>query len=319
MRYDPDEPRTVARERVFGRMRQRSGDGRQSMLTVVLAVSIFVGTGALGFWQASTPGRVVDQLEVGVAELTDVDTYLAATVPGLRQTAVQGGSEAYELPGFPVSVVVSRGELLDLPDAELRDLVLQRAAVVVYVEGLEAFDRTGNQNISLLSTEWFVGTILGLLTGGWHGRAEFLAIVSYMVATLAGALIFARAGTVGGLKACGFAGLAGAVPGLVFTAAGAYWFANTGGGDPFVRSIAGIIEAFFLVPRRDYLVVTTLAAFFVALSYALPLIDRLVVRQAGGRSGGAELPGQPMEGYSEPSFADEPHDDEPGRTSASGV
>ena len=73
MQYHPDEPRAQARERVFGRMRSSGGDGRQSMLTALLAVSIFIGTGAFGFWQATSPPRVQDQIEIGIAELTDID------------------------------------------------------------------------------------------------------------------------------------------------------------------------------------------------------------------------------------------------------
>ena len=259
-------------------MRQRSGDGRQSLLAVVLAVSIFVGTGALGFWQATAPGRVRDQLELGVAEITDIDTYMASTVPGLRQGAVQNPSPTIQLPAYPIALSVTRQELLELQDPALRDLVLERAASIVYVQGLEAFDQTGNQDVSLLSSEWFLERVIGLLTGGWHDRAQFTALLAFVVATVAAALIFARLGTVGGLRACGFATLAGSVPGFVFMAAGAYWFGNTGGGDAFVRAIAAILETFFLVPRRDYLVVVTVGAFFVAVSYALPVVDRLVAQ-----------------------------------------
>ena len=283
MRFDPDEPRAVARERVLGRMREQSGDGRHSMLTVALAVSIFIGTGAVGFWQATEPTHVRDQLELGMAELTDIDTYVAVTVPELRQVAVRDASATIQLPAYPIAVSVTRDELLDLPDPALRDLILERTASIVYVQGLEAFDRTGNQEISLLSSEWFLERIIGLLTGGWHGRAQAVAVLGYLAATVAGAFMFARRGTVTGLRTCGFAALAGAFPGFVFMAAAAYWFGHTGGGDAFVRSIAAILETFFMVPRRDYLVVVTLGAFLAALSYALPLIDRLVVAAAAGR------------------------------------
>jgi hypothetical protein len=251
---------------------------------------VFVGTGALGFWQASAPGRVRDQLEVGVAELTEIDTYMASTVPELRQAAVQNPSPTIQLPAYPIPVSVTRQELLELQDPALRDLVLERAASIVYVQGLDVFDQTGNQDISVLSSEWFLERIIGLLTGGWHGRAQFMAVLGFVVATVAAALIFTRQGTVGGLRVCGFATLAGSVPGFVFMAGGAYWFGNTGGGDVFVRSIAAILETFFLVPRRDYLVVVTVGAFFVALSYALPLVDRFVVQPLAQPSSGNRRP-----------------------------
>jgi hypothetical protein len=289
MRYDPDEPRTMARERVFGRMHQLSGDSRHSMLAVVLAVSVFIGTGALGFWQATTPTRVKDQLELGVAEITDVDTYVATAVPVLRQETVANSQATIDLTTFPIAIAVTRQELLDLPDPALRDLILERAASIVYVEGLSAFDRTGNQSISMLSSEWFLERTLGLLTGDWHQRAGVTAALAFAAAAVAGVLIFVQRGTVVGLRTCGFATVAGALPGFVFMAAGAYWFGHTGGGDAFVRAIAAILETFYLVPRRDYLVVATLGAFLVLLSYTLPLGDRLVTRPASRQAERPEM------------------------------
>jgi hypothetical protein len=71
-------------------------------------------------------------------------------------------------------------------------------------------------------------------------------------------------------------------------AAGAYWFAHTGGSDAFVQSIAAILETFFVVPRRDYLIVATAGAFFALLSYALPLIDRFVVARLAALTSGSQ-------------------------------
>ncbi len=277
MQYHPDEPRAQARERVFGRMRSSAGDGRQSMLTVLLAVAIFVGTGAFGFWQASSSTRVQAELQLGIAQLTDIDNYLSEALPDLRKTATAGNDTAFELPGYPLPISVTRTELLDTQDAELREIVLQRSAAVVYVSGLAAFDRTGHQDLGFLTSEWWLDHVVSLLTGSMHDRAELLAVFAFLVAATATTLIFAMRGAGDGLRAVGFALLAGAVPGVVFMAAGAYWFGRAGGSDPFVRSIAAILEAFFMVPRRDYLIMTTVGAFFAVVGYVLPLVDRALI------------------------------------------
>lgn len=278
MQYQPNEPRVQAHERVFGRMRSTSGDGRHSMLATVLALSVFIGTGAFGFWQATEPSRVLDQFEHGIAELTDVDTYLATTLPDLRAEAVSSNAGAFQLEGFPIPVTLTRSELLDNEDEVIRDLVLERSASVLYFDGIAAFDRTGSQDLGLLTSEWFLDRVIGVLSGDWHSRAQFVAVVAFLVAAVAATLIFIRRPPAAGLRSVGFAMLAGGVPGLVFTAAGAYWFSREGGGDVFVRSIAAILEVFFLVPRRDYLVVTSMGALFAAAGYALPVIDNLVAR-----------------------------------------
>ncbi len=276
MQYHPDEPRAQARERVFGRMRTSDGDGRHSMLAVLLAVSIFVGTGAFGFWQATSPNRVQDQFELGVAQLTDIDNYLAAELPDLRATATASNETAFDLPGYPLPISVTRSELLETEDADLREIVLERSAAVVYVSGMKAFDHTGRQDLGFLTSEWWMSRVVSLLSGNMHERAELIAVLAFLTAAVATTLIFARRSAGDGLRSVGFAVLAGAVPGVVFMAAGAYWFGRAGGSDPFVRSIAAILEAFFVVPRRDYLIVTTVGAFFAVVGYLLPLIDRIV-------------------------------------------
>lgn len=281
MQYHPDEPRAQARERVFGRMRSSGGDGRQSMLTALLAVSIFIGTGAFGFWQATSPPRVQDQIEIGIAELTDIDTYIATSLPGARAVAIANNEPAYPLPGFPLPVTLTRSELLETEDAELRELILERSAAIVYVRGLTAFDSTGAQDLGFLTSEWWLDRIVNLLTGSWHGRAEATAILAYLLAAVAATLIFARRPAAAGARAVGLSTLAGAVPGVVFMAAGVYWFGRQGGGDEFVRAISAILERFFVVPRRDYLVVTTVGAFLAAVGYLLPILERTVAR---GRS-----------------------------------
>jgi hypothetical protein len=93
---------------------------------------------------------------------------------------------------------------------------------------------------------------------------------------VAATLIFARRRAADALRAVGFSVLAGAVPGVVFMAAGAYWFGRSGGGDEFVQALSAIFEAFFLVPRRDYLIVTTVGALFAAVGYLLPIISRMI-------------------------------------------
>lgn len=278
MEYDPGEPRAIVRERVFGRMRSASADGRHSLLAVALAVFVFVGTGALGFWHATRPARTLDQLERGVSEITDVDTYVAATLPELKETAATSGQPAIDLPGYPLPVVVTADEVRGSSPEQFRDLVLERSAALVYAEGLPAFDRTGNQSISFLSSEWFLDRALNLVRGDWHDRARWIAIVSAIGAGLAAALLFARRPAAAGLQSVGLAVAAGAIPGLVFSAAGAYWFGRTGG-DPFSSAVGSILEAFFLVPRRDFLVATTLGAFFAAVGYLLPIIDHFVARR----------------------------------------
>src|SRR5205814_7701445 len=117
-------------------------ESRSSFAAVLFAVSLFLLLFALSVKQSTEPAKATRVLGTSIAVVTDIDRLLAEDLDPLRELARTADTPAYELPGFPLDVLVTRSELLSLDNAQLRALVLVRSSALVYQDGLKAFDRT---------------------------------------------------------------------------------------------------------------------------------------------------------------------------------
>jgi len=265
----PPTPDSGVRARILDDVRAESRSGRTSLFLAILAVATFVLVAALSAYQATEERRAAALLESGVATLTDVDALLAERLPDVRTAAVDPEARDLIIPAFPIPITLTREEVLENDDAAIRALLLQRAAAAVYVDGLEAFDTTGNQSLGLASAEGLLNRLLGQLSARNHDRAGAVAFLALVIATAAAILAIASSRTYGTLRGVAIAVAAGALPGLVLAAIAVYSLGRVGGSDPFAAEVTALLQALFEVPRRNYLIVTIAAAFLAVCAYAV--------------------------------------------------
>lgn len=271
----PGEPRAYpARDDIYGRA-TASAEGRRNFAAVVLAVSVFLLVVSVSCRQATAPGPARNILEAGLVTLTDIDQMLADDGPAIRQSAQESEDEFFILPGYPLDIVLTREEVISRTDEQLRDLILARSSALLYAEGIEAFDQTGEQDLRRFSIQGVLEFGVGQVSEDTHDKATLIAIVA-LVACAASAAIVAATGTGWGrMRALGFAAIAGAIPVVVAFFLLRLMVGAVGGDDPFISAYRDITRSALGVPLRNGVIVLLAGAGVVALAILLGRIDRM--------------------------------------------
>lgn len=258
------ERRAAERERIYGDA-TGPGDGRTSFAAALFAISIFLLVFALSARQATAPGPARNVLESGIAVVTEIDAVLAEDGTALRELARASNEQTFVIPGYPLDVALTRGEVLNLGNDELRQLILDRSSALVYTEGLDAFDRTGDQALGTFSSQRLLDIGVSRISRSTNDRASFFTFIFAAAAALSALFVVLSASGWGKVRTLGFAAAAGALPGVLLF--GFAWFmaARIGGTDPFVEDLQHLVRAVLTVPLRNYLVVA-IAGLLVGLS-----------------------------------------------------
>ena len=197
-----------------------------------------------------------------VATLTEIDRLLPGIEAELQNADVPAG-ETVPVPGFPIPVQLTSDEARTLQGAALRDRILNRAAALLYEDGMDSWskaDHDGMQRIERVSTAGAVDTGLGLATDSRHKL--FLAgaaIAGVFALILAAGLVVAVRDWNMRLVALGCAVVAAGLPCLAAAIAVRFGFktAQTDA-DPLVTELLDVgIDAAW-VPIRDYLTLSAL-------------------------------------------------------------
>lgn len=250
-----------------------SGDGRRSLVGALFVVSLFLLILCLSARQVTEPSNATTMLESGIAVLTDIERLVDDEAPLLRERAEQSDDRVFALPGYPLAIAVDREEL-ELRDDELIDTVLARSAALVYVEGISAFDTTGDQSLDRLSSEGLLEFAVSQVSQTTHDRATLGTIVFTIATAALGALFVVTSSGWGRLRGLGFATAAGALPGVIV-----FWFfswavGQLGGDDAFVADLREITRAGIRVPLQNFSVVFVAGAAMAASGMVLALVDR---------------------------------------------
>lgn len=262
--------RDELRERVYGEA--TSGDGRRSLVGALFAVSLFLLILSLSARQVTEPANATLMLESGIAVLTDIDRLVADEAPLLREQAQQSEAEVFAIPGYPLAIAVDRDEL-ELSDAELIDTVLARSAALVYLEGISAFDTTGEQSLNRLSSEGLLEFAVSRVSQSTHDRASLGAAI-FAVSTAGLGILFLITSTGWGrLRGLGFAAAAGALPGLFLFGFFSWVVGQLGGDDVFVADLREITRAGIRVPFRNFGIVFIAGVAMAAAGMALSLAE----------------------------------------------
>jgi hypothetical protein len=142
---------------------------------------------ALSLLHLSAPGPAHRALRRSVASLTEVDSLLAVQEQPLREQAESSPAGPLALPDYPLQVALSAGE----SPVEVRDVLLDRSAELLYEEGAGAFREEGQSGgISRLSVEGAVRTGLDLLTSSSRDALRLTTVaLAALCLALSGALV----------------------------------------------------------------------------------------------------------------------------------
>jgi len=276
--------RQLLRDRVYGDA--TSGDGRRSLLGVLFAMSLFLLILSLSARQVTAPANSVLMLESGIAVLTDIERLVEDEAPLLREQADQSPNAVFAIPDYPLPIAVNREELLDLTDAELVDRLLARSAALVYVEGISAFDTTGEQSVNRFSSEGLLEFAVAQASETNYDRATLGSIIFALATAGLGVLFVVTSYGWGRLRGLGFATAAGALPGIgIFGFLS--WAANQlGGSDVFMADLREITRAGLRVPLLNFGIVFLAGAVMAAAGIILGFAE-------GKLSGGTALVFEP--------------------------
>lgn len=268
----PPDSGHLPRERRYGSA--GSGrDGRRALAGIALALSVFFLVGAISAAQVTAPRYASDLLESGIAVTTDVDKVVAENRDALRQLVEASNSPTFAIPDFPLDIVLTREEVTKSSDKQLRDLVLQRSAALVYADGFAAFDRTGNQQVSRFSSQGGLEFAVGQVSEGTHSLANVASVALVFTTAVSACFLLLVGHGWGRLRSLGLAVLGGALPGLVLTGVIRLLVDSAGGNDPFVDDLRSIVRTTLNVPLRNYLVFSLLGLTFALAGVAFGLVE----------------------------------------------
>lgn len=263
------------RDRVYGQATS-SRDGRRSFVGVLLAVSVFVLVTSVSCRQVTAPGPARNLLESGIVTLTDIDQFIADDGPALRQFALESQEPTVEVAGYPLDIVVTRDEVLNSSDEQLRTILLERSSALIYAEGLEAFDRTGEQSLRRFSLQGLLELGVNQVSEDTHDRATLFSAIALAACAVLGAILAATGEGWGRMRSVGVAVTTGAVPVLLIFIGLRFMAGAIGGGDPFVAGLRDITESALSVPVRNALIVIAAGLVVIAASFVLARLERML-------------------------------------------
>ncbi|MCK9518807.1 MAG: hypothetical protein M0R74_07275 [Dehalococcoidia bacterium] len=241
-----------------------------------LAIALFLLVVSVSCQQATERTEAMDLLEAGVATLTEVDLVVAEHRDELRQLVGATDDPTVPIPGYPLDVQLTRNEALNATDDQLRGIILERSALLVYEDGIDAFDRTGSQSIGTLSSEGLLQTLVGQLSETTNQRAEIATWLFLALTAIAAVAVVIRSHDFRRVRNLGVGILCAAIAGLVLVGGVRFLIGQVGGNDPFVEELRRLIDDLAAVPFRNFVVISVLGVFVVLLAPVLQLLARTV-------------------------------------------
>ncbi len=271
--WRPSSPsRSAAYARVFGQAYSSAEHGGAVLAAGLFAIALFLFLASLSVYEITRPDRAAAILGAGIASLTDIDQTLAENLPRLREEAAASDEPVLALPGYALPVSLTRAEALSASPETLRAILLARSVDLVDANGLDVFDRTGEQSSDLVSLSSVVGEFVGLLTGSAHARARWVAVAALVAATGLGAATLALNRGFARFRACGTAVLLAALPGYLASRGSGYLLDRFGSDDAFVVDLQTAVQAMLAVPERNFFIAGALGLSLLVAGWFLGLL-----------------------------------------------
>lgn len=235
---------------------------------LALFVSLLALFTSLQLFQLTSEKISKRTLERAVAALTEIDPLLDRNYDDIEKRAAGAApGETVTLRGYPIDIQLSPAEVEGASKDELRRLLLQRSADLMYEEGTAPLQSVsgGHGSVGRLSVAALTDRGLGFLTKAHH---DTLAIVTFVLASVSVLLAVTLAMLCRGfgrLTGVGAVALAASVP--VLLAGGAVWSyarVQSGAGSEYTQQeFLRIAQELSWIPLRDGIAMAALGAVFV--------------------------------------------------------
>jgi hypothetical protein len=219
--------------------------------------------------QITAEGASKRTLRRSVAALTEIDPLLDRNYDGMQQQAQAAkAGDTIEMPNFPIAVVFTPDEVRGASKEQVRDMLLNRSADVLYDDGASAFrDAAGPRgSVGRFSIGGVTDHGLGFLRGRNH---DILAFVTIVMAVICGGLAIALAMLCRGFGRIGSIGavvIAAAIPLATFGIGARFYMRIVSDGDAsyIEREFLEIGQGLAWIPIRDGLAFLVLGVVFAA-------------------------------------------------------
>ena len=182
----------------------------------LLVVDLLLLLFALSFANITAEGAAERTLGHSVAVLAEIDAYVADHYESLQNDVAPG--RILTLPDFPVEVSFTSEEMEELSEEEFRALALQRAADVLYDDGMAAFGN-GDGDPSAWSLPGALHRGLDLLRPQPHTIFTYATIIFAVAGAFFAFMLARRTSGYGKVLAIGVSALLASLPFLVFAVA----------------------------------------------------------------------------------------------------
>ena len=219
-----------------------------------------------------------------------IDAILPTIQAELAEAAQESREANVTVPHFPLAVELPREKAATISTAELRSLLLSKAAAAlrsrllseaaraIYKDGMSVWalaDPEAKQDIDFLSPEGGVQRGLGFLSDDNHQALRIAAIVLGLISVVLGGLVFVSTQGMGRLVALGAGLLGAAVPSLVTAVAVrfAFFTASEDQDDYLLARLLDLGNDAAWLALRNYTILTLVGLWLVVLGLGLVLLE----------------------------------------------
>jgi hypothetical protein len=228
---------------------------------------------SLQLFQLTAEGTSKQTLRRSVAALTEIDPLLDRHYDALQQQAQSAApGDTLALPDFPVPVVMTREEVVGASRDDIRDLLLDRSADIMYDRGTDPLrsSAAGGDDAGFFSIAGLTDHGLVFLRDSNH---DILGVLTFSLAAVCGVLAVALVALCRGfgrLVSVGGVVVAAAIP-VVLGGIGARFYmriVSDNGNDYMQHEFLEIGQALAWIPIRDGIAFLVLGLAFLAVGVA---------------------------------------------------
>jgi hypothetical protein len=279
-RLDRLEEAISVRRPEVGAARRRSHSFLQGLTVLGIAVALSAFLVSLGLFTATRPATAVRIIARAVPAMTEEDALLVIHGADLQAEAKADLTKAVSLPGFPVTVSLPARTVATSSPQQLELLLANRAAVVIYHDGLRAFSLSGTPGAvvtgPLLSPTWTMHQGLTFLSARSHSRYGQIALILGLLLLALIVVFCLQAGAYARLLGVGMAGVGAALAAGLLTLF--VWLITqlnySSSGSPLGTAAWGIMADMTWTMVLVDLIALVCAIVLLAAGYVLARLDR---------------------------------------------
>lgn len=228
---------------------------------------------SMQLFQMTSASTSKETLRRSLAALTEIDPLLDRNYDDLQRNAQSAAAgQTVELRDFPVAVPLAPADVLAMSKEQLRNVLLDRAADVMYRNGAGALDASAANrgNVGRFSVAGLTRHGLGFLRSRNH---DILAATTFILAALCTALAITLASMCRGfgrLTSIGMVVVAASIPVVLGGIGARFYMRIASGGDTeyIQREFLEIGQGLAWIPIRDGAAFTIVGLLFLAVGFA---------------------------------------------------